>query len=146
MHAFAHAPVRFALGDRVGAHALLDEARSLLTADPDTVHLRTRLKRLEADLGRGESREALLGEPLSEAEQAVLGLLGTALSRREIGAQLFLSHNTVRSHLRAIFLKLGVSSREEALALAGAAVTTGNGLTAERITPGEIAPGTTHPA
>src|SRR5205823_12363023 len=101
-----------------GAHALLDEARGILAADPDAHHLRGELRRLEADLGRGERRENLLGEPLSEAELVVLRLLGTELTRREIGQERFLSLNTVRSHTRAIFRKLGVSCRIEAVARA----------------------------
>ena len=54
----------------------------------------------------------------SEAELAVLRLLATDLSVREIGAQLFLSPNTVRSHVRSIYRKLGVGSREDAVARA----------------------------
>jgi LuxR family maltose regulon positive regulatory protein len=53
--------------------------------------------------------------PLSERELAVLRLLATDLSQREIGAQLFISLNTVKAHTRSIFRKLGVSSRSEAV-------------------------------
>ena len=67
--------------------------------------------RREAGNGR------LLGLP-SEAELAVLRLLATDLSAREIGAQLFLSPNTVRSHIRSIYRKLAVGSREDAVARA----------------------------
>ncbi len=56
----------------------------------------------------------------SEAEQAVLRLLATNLSARQIGGQLYLSPNTVRSHIRAIYRKLGVGSREDAVARANA--------------------------
>jgi len=68
-------------------------------------------------------RQASVGEILelpTEAELAVLRLLATDLSAREIGGQLFLSPNTVRSHIRAIYRKLGVSSREDAVARAEA--------------------------
>jgi LuxR family transcriptional regulator, maltose regulon positive regulatory protein len=54
----------------------------------------------------------------SEAELAVLRLLASDLSAREIGGQLFLSPNTVRSHIRSIYRKLGVGSREDAVARA----------------------------
>jgi LuxR family transcriptional regulator, maltose regulon positive regulatory protein len=50
----------------------------------------------------------------------VLRLLTSDLSAREIGAKLFLSLNTVRSYMRGIFRKLGVNSRAEAVARAGA--------------------------
>jgi ATP/maltotriose-dependent transcriptional regulator MalT len=145
-HLLVHAPVRYALGDPAGAHALLDEARSLLAADPDAHHLRARLKRVETNLERSDSRDTLLGEPLSEAEWAVLRLLGSDLSRREIGEQLYLSHNTIRSHMRAIFLKLGVSSREAAVARAGEAPAAADRPPGEQITPGETASRRSHPA
>ena len=57
-------------------------------------------------------------DPLSERELAVLRLLATDLSQREIGAQLFVSFNTVKSHTRTVFRKLGVASRAEAVARA----------------------------
>lgn len=59
-------------------------------------------------------------EPPSEAEMAVLRLLASELSARQIAEELFLSHNTVRSHARSIYRKLGVSSRADAIARAGA--------------------------
>jgi LuxR family maltose regulon positive regulatory protein len=65
---------------------------------------------------RAESGEML--ETPSEAELAVLRLLNTDLSNREIGARLYLSPNTVRSHTRAIYRKLGVSARADAVARA----------------------------
>ena len=65
--------------------------------------------------GRGE----VLERP-SEAELAVLRLLASELSARDIGGRLFLSANTVRTHTRAIYRKLGVNSRAEAVARATA--------------------------
>ena len=60
---------------------------------------------------------ALLIAP-SKAEQAVLGRLGSDLSARQIASELFLSCNTVRSHMRSIYRKLGVNSRADAVARA----------------------------
>ena len=57
-------------------------------------------------------------EPPSEAELAVLRLLAGDLSMHEIGERLFLSENTIRSHRRALYHKLGVHSRPEAIARA----------------------------
>jgi ATP/maltotriose-dependent transcriptional regulator MalT len=45
----------------------------------------------------------------------VLQLLTSDLSERDIGQQLYVSHNTVHSHVRSIYRKLGVSSRAYAL-------------------------------
>jgi len=45
----------------------------------------------------------------------VLTLLCKGLSYREIGAQLFVSPNTVRFHLKNIYRKMKVNSRHEAV-------------------------------
>lgn len=52
---------------------------------------------------------------LSERELVVLRMLCGPLSERDIGRELYLSHNTVHSHTRSIYRKLGVSSRAEAI-------------------------------
>jgi len=57
-----------------------------------------------------------LADPLTEREAAVLRLLGGTLSLREIGRELNLSKNTIKTHTRAIYRKLGVSTRHEAVA------------------------------
>ncbi|HKG44120.1 MAG TPA: LuxR C-terminal-related transcriptional regulator [Gaiellaceae bacterium] len=45
----------------------------------------------------------------------VLRLLGSELSQREIGSELYVSFNTVKAHTRSIFRELGVSTRAEAV-------------------------------
>ena len=55
---------------------------------------------------------------LTERELTVLQLLEGGRSEREIGRELFLSFNTVHTHVKAVYRKLGVSSRAEALARA----------------------------
>ena len=45
----------------------------------------------------------------------MLKLLRGDLSERDIGRELFVSHSTVHSHVRAIYRKLTVSSRADAL-------------------------------
>jgi LuxR family maltose regulon positive regulatory protein len=59
-----------------------------------------------------------LAEPLSEREVEVLRLVASGLSNREIGRRLVLSLNTVKGHTRAIYAKLGVHSRTQAVAKA----------------------------
>ena len=57
-------------------------------------------------------------EDLSAAELNVLRLLGSDLSQREIASELQLSFNTIKTHIRNIYRKLGVATRSEALARA----------------------------
>jgi len=63
---------------------------------------------------KSTSPSALI-EPLTERELQVLRLLTTRLTSTEIAEQLFLSPNTVRSHMKSIYGKLDVHSRQEAL-------------------------------
>jgi LuxR family maltose regulon positive regulatory protein len=73
---------------------------------------------MERGLRRKAARSAELAEPLSEGELRVLRLLASDLTQREIGQELYLSVNTVKSHTRAIYGKLGAASRPEAVARA----------------------------
>jgi ATP/maltotriose-dependent transcriptional regulator MalT len=61
---------------------------------------------------RRERRSQL---PLTKRELDVLGYLPTRLSTWEIGARLRISPNTVKTHLKHIYLKLGVRVRNEAI-------------------------------
>jgi LuxR family maltose regulon positive regulatory protein len=56
-----------------------------------------------------------LVEPLSERELEVLRLLGTDLDGPAIARRLHVSLNTLRTHTRNIYTKLGVNSRREAV-------------------------------
>ena len=58
---------------------------------------------------------APLEEPLSESELRVLRYLPTNLRAPEIAAELFVSLNTIRTHLRSVYTKLGVHSRADAV-------------------------------
>lgn len=59
-----------------------------------------------------------LFEPLSERELDVLRLIGEGLSNNSIGTRLFISTQTVKTHTRNIYAKVGAHSRTEALAKA----------------------------
>jgi LuxR family maltose regulon positive regulatory protein len=107
----------------------LDEAKAALRsareeiaelADPGMVPMT--IAGVERALGEAASRASAgeLLEPPSPAELTVLRLLVSDLTVREIGRTLFLSPNTIRSHTRALYRKLGASSRAEAVARAGA--------------------------
>jgi LuxR family maltose regulon positive regulatory protein len=53
--------------------------------------------------------------PLSDRELTVLRYLTSHLTIKEIAAEIFVSTNTVKTHVKRIYIKLGVSSRMEAL-------------------------------
>ena len=55
------------------------------------------------------------GEPLTQSEARVLRYLPTHMSAPEIAAELYLSANTVKTHLRHLYRKLGAHSRHEAV-------------------------------
>jgi two-component system NarL family response regulator len=55
---------------------------------------------------------------LTAREVNVLELVAKGMSNREIGAALFLSEDTIKTHLRRIYAKLGVGDRTEAALLA----------------------------
>jgi len=70
---------------------------------------------VELDRDATSSRPAALLEPLSEREQRVLSYLETMLSTEEIAGELFVSTNTVKSHVKSIYRKLGVTRRRQAV-------------------------------
>ena len=105
------APVRFSQGDQDGARDLLKDAQAILTANPDAGTLADQLQRLERSLGRSSQRPAIFGVSLTDRELAVLRLLPSELTHRAIAGELFVSLNTVKSHVRAIYRKMNVTSR-----------------------------------
>jgi LuxR family transcriptional regulator, maltose regulon positive regulatory protein len=115
----ALAQVRQALADRDGAAKLLAEARATVEVCPDPGSVGLSLEAAERAL-RAPSRAArrTTGErdELTEREIAVLRLLDGDLSRREIADALYVSLDTVKTHIRGIYRKLGAGSREEAVA------------------------------
>ena len=54
-------------------------------------------------------------EPLSGREQSVLRFLPTMMSNAEIAGELFVTSNTVKTHLKSIYRKLAVSRRRDAV-------------------------------
>jgi LuxR family transcriptional regulator, maltose regulon positive regulatory protein len=129
-----------ALADHAGAAASLEQA--LQRAEPNGVRWalldfgRPLQPLLTRQLRRGTSHRALVGEllealggavgsdrpgspfvvePLSPRERAVLRYLPTMMSNQEIASELFVSVNTVKTHLKAIYRKLDVADRREAV-------------------------------
>ncbi|HLI36969.1 MAG TPA: LuxR C-terminal-related transcriptional regulator [Streptosporangiaceae bacterium] len=109
------APVLLETGDRPAAAAALADAGQALAWSPDGAGaLQARLSRLERRLA-GASLGTPSAEPLTEREEAVLRLLRGTLSLRGIGRELYVSRNTIKAHTRAIYRKLGVSTRRDAV-------------------------------
>ena len=73
-----------------------------------------RLLGIEAEEAAAGERQSIV-EPLSEREQEVLRLLRTPLTQPEIADRLYVSVNTIRSHVKHIYEKLGVHGRTEAV-------------------------------
>jgi len=133
------ASARDALGEREAAGRALE--RGLDLAEPDGLlfpfllhpvpellerHTRQRTahpaltRKIIGTLGRTPAAPAAgppqpLPEPISQAEARVLRLLQTSLSAPEIARELYVSVNTVRTHMRHLYDKLGAHRRLEAI-------------------------------
>jgi LuxR family transcriptional regulator, maltose regulon positive regulatory protein len=100
-------------GDHDGATEALREARDRVDLARDPGALRTAIAALPA--GR-QSRTPGDGADLSERELDVLRALAGSGSLRDVAAGLRVSHNTVKTHARTLYAKLGAGSRAEAVA------------------------------
>ncbi|HEY7063386.1 MAG TPA: LuxR C-terminal-related transcriptional regulator [Chloroflexota bacterium] len=133
------AVARDRLGDTRGAEAGVERALALaepdwlvlsfvLTSSRDVLERHPRHRTAHAalladvlDVLGGSSLPARAGVPpelqegLSEGELRVLRYLPSHLSTPEIGAELYVSLNTVKTHMRHIYAKLGVHGRTEAV-------------------------------
>jgi LuxR family maltose regulon positive regulatory protein len=123
----AHAQVALSLAaqatrDAAAARLFLDDARSVIQACPDPGPVVTAFLQQAESRSAGPRRPAHPLTPVavdfSDREMAVLRLLSSTLSQREIGSMLFISFNTVKTHSKSIFRKLGVATRADAVARA----------------------------
>jgi LuxR family maltose regulon positive regulatory protein len=81
------------------------------------------LSRLVEHIQPGEPSTASLAdgatlEPLTMKEREVLSRLTSYLSLQEIASEMYVSLNTVKTHVRSIYRKLGVSTRTAAVTAA----------------------------
>lgn len=63
----------------------------------------------------------IYGEPLTTRERVVLAELAEDVTLEDIARRLFVTRNTVKSQVRSVYRKIGVSTRAEAVAWAKAA-------------------------
>lgn len=108
--------VLVAHGDEHG-HELLREARVVVDRCPDPGIVGRSLDRVESRHGRAAPAPSVaeLVEDLTDRELGVLRYLPSELSQREIASELFVSLNTVKTHCKAIYRKLGVPGRKAAV-------------------------------
>jgi LuxR family transcriptional regulator, maltose regulon positive regulatory protein len=111
----ALAQVHAVRGDRAGARTVLAEARTILERYPDAGVFPELLERQERKLRSRKPREGQLDGELTERELDVLRLLGGELSVRQMAQSLYVAPSTVRTQVKSIYRKLGVSSRKEAV-------------------------------
>ena len=109
------AQTALALGDRAEARALLREGQRARRRDPSATFLNEQLDSLADQLTSADDLSPTGFEPLTTAELRVLDYLPSHLSLREIAEELLISRNTAKSHSVAIYRKLGVSSRADAV-------------------------------
>ncbi len=67
---------------------------------------------------RREAAPLNVSEPLSERELVVLRYMPTSMPYAEVASELFVSVNTVKTHVRHVYRKLAVDSRRDAVARA----------------------------
>jgi LuxR family maltose regulon positive regulatory protein len=114
-----------AVADRHGfARTVVDTAPQLVEHVISEPHLYPRTRQLTALITTGlkarkraapAPRQGKLLDPLTTAEIRVLEKLSERLTYTEIAADLYLSLNTVKTHLRHAYMKLGVTSRSSAV-------------------------------
>jgi len=111
--------VLHALGDADGAASVVRQGSEIVARRPALGFLPSRLVELQRELrGADDPSRAEVTAALTAAELRVLPLLATHLTLAEIGERCFVSRNTVKSQAIAIYRKLGVSSRSDAIARA----------------------------
>jgi LuxR family transcriptional regulator, maltose regulon positive regulatory protein len=110
------AHVHLALADSAGARTVLLEIDDILYRRPSLGALAGQVDLLRRRLaGLAELSHGGWVSTLTPAELRLLPLLATHLSFREIGQQLCVSRNTVKTQAISIYRKLGVTSRTAAL-------------------------------
>jgi DNA-binding CsgD family transcriptional regulator/tetratricopeptide (TPR) repeat protein len=131
---FARSPRRLALASAVedlGRHLVRDgetaegigqlnralELYAGMGATWDATRVRGRLRRLGIRRNLQQSRPTTGWAGLTDSELAVVRLVAAGKTNHQVAAELYLSPNTVSSHLRRVFARLGIRSRVELIRL-----------------------------
>jgi LuxR family maltose regulon positive regulatory protein len=108
------------LRDARTARSLLDETYELMRAQPSVGVLADDARSLAQEVDAMPTHRAAAAAGLTAAELRLLPLLATHLSFREIGEQLYVSRNTIKTQAISVYRKLGVSRRSDAIDRAAA--------------------------
>ena len=112
------ARAHLSLLDLNGARIWIRHTRDLLRRRPDLGVLALGPRELEAEVESVAIARSGPASPLTAAEVRLLPLLASHMSFREIGEQLFVSRNTVKTQALSAYRKFGVTSRSDAIARA----------------------------
>jgi LuxR family maltose regulon positive regulatory protein len=104
-----------ALADGATARQLLREIDDILRQRPALGALIGEVDEFRRVLAASATTGAIAGSPLSPAELRLLPYLQTHLTAERIAERLFVSSWTVKTQVKSIYRKLGVSSRNEAV-------------------------------
>jgi LuxR family maltose regulon positive regulatory protein len=113
----SQAQLALAARDRRRARTRAAAARRIVEQYPDVGAIAERLAAVEAALER-PAGGVLLGSQPTRAELRLLALLPTDLTLKQIADRLYLSTNTVASHRKRLYRRLGAKTRAEAVAAA----------------------------
>jgi LuxR family maltose regulon positive regulatory protein len=109
------ARAHLALADLPGARTLMREVDELLWRRPGLGTLADQAQGLRTQLARERGSAAPGASALTDAELRLLPLLATHLTFPELGQELFLSPNTIKTQAGSIYRKLGASTRSQAV-------------------------------
>ena len=102
--------------ERTWMHPVLRRDPELAHAYQDLLEPRQMTaRRIPAPPSHPDQPTPIIVEPLSDREREVLKLLSAMLSTAEIGTEMYISVNTVKTHLRSIYRKLSAARRGEAV-------------------------------
>jgi DNA-binding NarL/FixJ family response regulator len=115
-------PVMFVSGERTDP---MDRAAGILVGGDDylvkPLHPEELLARLQRLLERARGRTPKASIDLSEREVEILQLIAEGCPPADVARRLYIAPKTISSHMQRIFVKLGVHTRAQAVALAYAA-------------------------